>query len=136
MELAAERTKTFWNRKLVRVSTPTLETGNIWQAWLRADAQYKYFVPCPFCGAYQELEIKQIKWPEGAAPQEALYTAYYECPHCHEHIDDRHKMDMIRHGEWRQINEKKDGYGLLASICPLYIRRGCSSGTSRRNSSP
>lgn len=107
MELAAERTKTFWNRKLVRVSTPTLETGNIWQAWLRADAQYKYFVPCPFCGAYQQLEMKQLRWPEGASPQEALYTAYYECPHCHEHIDDRHKADMIRHGEWRQVNEKK-----------------------------
>lgn len=107
MELASERTKTFWNRKLVRVSTPTLETGNIWQAWQRADAQKKYFVPCPFCGTYQELIMKQVKWPEGAAPQEALYTAYYECPHCRERIDDRHKMDMIRRGEWRRVDENK-----------------------------
>lgn len=107
MELAAERTKTFWNRKLVRVSTPTLETGNIWQAWLMADAQFKYFVPCPYCGAFQELEFRQLKWPQDARPQEALYTSWYECCRCHERIDDRQKMDMIRHGEWRQINEKR-----------------------------
>ena len=107
MELAAERTKTFWNRKLVRVSTPTLEIGNIWQAWLRADAQYKYFVPCPYCGHFQELEMKQVKWPEGATPQEALYAAYYECVHCKEHIDDQHKIEMIRQGEWRRVDDKK-----------------------------
>ena len=106
MELAAERTKTFWNRKLVRVSTPTLETGNIWQAWLRADAQYKYFVPCPFCGEFQELEMKQIKWPEESTPQSVLYTAQYECIHCHEKIDDRHKMEMMRRGVWRRVSEK------------------------------
>ena len=55
MELAAERTKTFYNFKIVRVSTPTLKTGNIWQGWLNADVQYKYFVPCPHCGEPQVL---------------------------------------------------------------------------------
>ena len=35
LELAAERTKTFYNRKIVKVSTPTLKTGNIWQGGRR-----------------------------------------------------------------------------------------------------
>lgn len=108
MELAAERTKTFYNFKIVRVSTPTLKTGNIWQGWLNADVQYKYFVPCPHCGEMQVLDFGQIKWPEGADENEAKAMAYYECKHCHESIDDRHKPAMLRAGEWRG-EKKKSG---------------------------
>ena len=107
MALAVERTKTFWNRKIVKVSTPTLASGNIWQAWKNADAQYKYYVPCPYCGEYQQLEFKQIKWPEGSSPQEALYASSYECVYCHEHIDDSHKIMMIRHGKWCRVDDNK-----------------------------
>ncbi len=66
LELAAERTKTFYNRKIVKVSTPTLKTGNIWQGWETADIQYRYYVPCPHCGEMQTLEFRQIKWMDGA----------------------------------------------------------------------
>ena len=105
LDLAAERTKTFYNYKIVKVSTPTLKTGNIWQGWENADIQYKYFVPCPHCGEMQELEFKQIKWPEGADETEARAAAYYECKHCHEIVDDRYKPQMLKDGEWR--GEKK-----------------------------
>lgn len=105
LELAAERTKTFWNRKIVKVSSPTLESGNIWQSWLRSDEQRRFFVPCPYCGAFQPMEFKQVKWPPDMTIQEIRYAAYYECPHCHERIDDRHKIDMLRHGKWKKINQ-------------------------------
>lgn len=105
LDLAAERTKTFYNFKVVKVSTPTLKTGNIWQGWETADVQYKYLVPCPHCGGMQELEFKQIKWPEDADETEARAAAYYECKFCHEIIDDRHKPQLLREGEWR--GEKK-----------------------------
>ncbi|WP_051650225.1 terminase gpA endonuclease subunit [Selenomonas sp. AB3002] len=106
LELAAERTKTFYNFKIVKVSTPTLKTGNIWQGWLNADVQYKYFVPCPHCGEMQALEFGQVKWPEGADENEAKMAAYYECKHCHEPIDDRQKPAMLRAGEWRGERKK------------------------------
>jgi len=105
--LAEERTKTFWNKKIVKVSSPTLKTGNIWQSWESAGAQYRYFVPCPHCGAYQELVFRQLKWPEGATAEMARYATYYECARCKEHIDDRHKMQMLRQGEWRRVNDSK-----------------------------
>lgn len=108
LELAAERTKTFYNYKIVKVSTPTLKTGNIWQGWLNADVQFKYFVPCPHCGEMQVLEFGQIKWPEGADENEARMAAYYECKYCHEIIDDRQKPAMLRAGEW-QGEKKKSG---------------------------
>ncbi|WP_314627508.1 terminase gpA endonuclease subunit [uncultured Selenomonas sp.] len=101
LELAAERTKTFYNRKIVKVSTPTLKTGNIWQGWETADIQYRYFVPCPHCGEMQTLEFPQIRWATGSDETEARMSAYYECRHCHETIDDRHKPAMLRMGEWR-----------------------------------
>ena len=121
--LAEERTKTFWNKKVVKVSTPTLKSGNIWQSWVNADAQYRYYVSCPFCGQWMPLEFPQIKWPANATAQEARYAAYYECPNCHERIDDAHKIDMIRHGEWRIINNPKGrirsvGYHLSSLYSP------------------
>ena len=107
LELAAERTKTFYNRKIVKVSTPTLKTGNIWQGWLNADIQYRYFVPCPHCGEMQTMEFGQIKWQEGADETEARESAHYECKYCHEIIDDRHKPAMLRAGEWHGERKKK-----------------------------
>ena len=107
LELAAERTKTFYNYKIVKVSTPTLKNGNIWQSWESADVQYKFFVPCPHCGEMQELEFRQIKWPESADESEARMAAYYECRHCHQLIDDRHKPGMLRGGTWKGEAKKK-----------------------------
>ena len=105
MKLAAERTKTFYNKKIVQVSTPTLKNGNIWQAWEKSEAQYKYYVPCPSCGEYQLLKMQNLHWPEGASPTEAGKTAVYRCEFCNEVIDSRQKMDMLRQGEWRAVND-------------------------------
>lgn len=105
LALAEERTKTFWNKKIVKVSTPTLKSGNIWQGWENADVQYKFFVPCPHCGRFQTLEFKQIKFNSEETPGEVRYASHYECEHCKETIDDRHKMQMLRQGKWQAVNE-------------------------------
>ena len=121
LELAAERTKTFYNRKIVKVSTPTLKTGNIWQGWETADIQYRYFVPCPHCGEMQTLEFRQIKWMDGADETEARMAAYYECRHCHETIDDRHKPAMLRMGEWRgEVKAKGRAHKVAYHLNSLY----------------
>ena len=107
LELAAERTKTFFNKKIVKVSTPTLKNGNIWQGWLAADIQYKFFVPCPNCGAFQELKFGQIHWPENADPAQAKAAATYACEYCHDEIDNRQKPQMLCAGEWRGTKQTK-----------------------------
>lgn len=101
LKLADERTKTFYNKKIVKVSTPTLKNGYIWQSWLNSDVQYEYYLPCPHCGTFQRLEFSQIKWPEGCDSSEAKVTAWYECIDCHRIIESRHKSQMLRDGEWR-----------------------------------
>ena len=104
LELAEERTKTFYNKKIVKVSSPTLKTGNIWKGWEQADARYEYYVPCPHCGTYQVLTMKQLKWPEESNAYDARDAAEYHCISCGNIIDDRQKMDMLRHGRWKTIN--------------------------------
>lgn len=105
LELAEERTKTFYNKKIVKVSSPTLKTGNIWKGWEQADARYEYYVPCPHCSTYQVFTMKQLKWPEGSTAYDARDAAEYHCISCDNVIDDRQKMDMLRHGKWRAINK-------------------------------
>ena len=109
IKLAEERTKTFVDKKIVRVSTPTIESGNIWQSYMDANERKQYYVPCPHCGVSQTLKFKQIKWPEEHHGNADMIrdTAYYECEHCKHRIDDKHKMDMLRQGEWRTVNESQ-----------------------------
>ena len=108
LELAEERTKTFYNKKIVKVSSPTLKSGNIWQGWEQAEAQYQYMVPCPVCGEMQTLKMKNLHWPEGATPAEAKAAAEYRCAACGHIIDDRQKMGMLRDGRWECIRKSAD----------------------------
>ncbi len=108
VDLAKLRTTTFWNRKTVITSTPTVEGGPIWQAWLEGD-QRRYFCPCPNCGEKQHLRFDQLKWPskkEGRGWDLKLVEdcAGYECEHCGTIIDQAEKGTMIREGEWCATN--------------------------------
>ena len=108
ISLATERTKTFRNRKIFKTSTPTLMTGHIWIAMEAADQIRHYFVPCPHCGEYIELVWQQVKFPneDGMTYADRAEFAVYECQNCHGIITDRHKPEMLRHGEWRTVEEK------------------------------
>ena len=108
ISLATERTKTFRNRKFFKTPTPTLKTGHIWKAMEAADQIRHYFVPCPHCGEYIELVWQQVKFPneDGMTYADRAEFAVYECQNCHGIITDRHKPEMLRHGEWRTVEEK------------------------------
>ncbi len=109
IDLAEERTKNWPNRKIVKVSTPTLKTGPIYQAHQKADVRYKYHVPCPHCGHEQVFDFKNIRWPKNEDGSydttKIYYAAYYECASCGGHIDDRHKPAMLRAGRWIAENQ-------------------------------
>lgn len=98
MDLAAKRTQTFWNRKLIWVSTPTIRgVSRIEKSYLESD-QRKFYVPCPYCDAFQVLTWAGVKWSEyGFSPGQAIY----ECIHCNGQIKSEHKNQMIRRGYWQ-----------------------------------
>ena len=74
VSLARKRTTTFWNRKILLTSTPTIKGhSRIERAYEESD-QRRYWVPCPKCRAPQVLIWGQVKWPAGDPA-----AAYYEC---------------------------------------------------------
>lgn len=96
ISLARKRSTTFWNRKLLMGSTPTVKgISRIEAAFDTSDQRY-FFVPCPHCGEYQRLQWSQVQWPEGR-PELAAYV----CAQCGSLIDDRDKAIMLAAGEWR-----------------------------------
>lgn len=106
IRLARERTKTFTNqRKIYMTSTPTLQTGHIWQALMGADIEKHYFVPCPHCGEYIELKFSNLRFPdgEGLDNSERADMAVYVCQECGCKITDQDRDRMIRYGEWREV---------------------------------
>jgi len=106
IKLASERQKTFWNKKTVKVSTPTTREGYIFREYDKSD-QRRFHVPCPHCGKKQVLLFGQIKWPKEESSAERIKNnrlAWYECAHCKKRIDDIHKQKMMLAGEW--ISEK------------------------------
>ena len=106
VSLALKRTTTFWNRKIVMASTPTIDgLSRIQTAWNQSDQRH-YWVPCPECNEMQVLEWANVKWEEDK-PE----TAKYVCVHCGSLLEEKHKITMIRNGEWRAEGETKKTAG-------------------------
>lgn len=119
LALAIQRTKTFWNRKVLMMSTPTTDNGNIWRQYLRGD-QRRFYVPCHACGAFQFLKWTQVKFDGSLPMDEAAATARYECESCGASWSDIQKMDACAKGEWRATAKAKE-YGVASfHVSSLY----------------
>lgn len=93
--LGKKRSESFWNRKIVLGSTPTIKvTSRIWRSWEQSD-QRRYHVPCPHCGHRQPLRWSNIRWSNGD-PE----TAHYVCEANGCIIEESDKPGMIDRGEW------------------------------------
>jgi len=95
VNLARARQKTFYNKKTILVSTPTIKgVSRIETAYLESD-QRRLLVPCPDCGAERHLEWKNVHWPSGR-PEEACYA----CPECGSTWDDATRWRQTRKARW------------------------------------
>jgi len=94
--LAARRTQTFSNAKIVLTSTPTIKDASRIEAAFEASDQRKYFVQCHDCKDWQVLTWANVHWPE-KQPERAAYV----CPGCGSVWADAHRLRALRAGEWR-----------------------------------
>lgn len=93
--LVKARTKTFWNRKLVLTSTPTIKgVSRIEQAYEESD-QRVYEVPCPHCATPQRMLWANVKWPPGHTE-----SAAYHCAECGAAWSDAQRVAAVRKGRW------------------------------------
>jgi phage terminase large subunit GpA-like protein len=96
IQLGIRRTDTYWDRKIIAGSTPTVAgRSRIEQLFLAGD-QRRYYVPCPECGAMQVLTFPHFTWPKGKPELAAVV-----CIECGSEVEHKHKRDMVHAGEWR-----------------------------------
>ena len=119
--LIEERTKTFVRRKLLLVSTPTIDGASRIDAEFEASDQREYHVPCPHCGEFQVLRWQHDDGRLGLACLEETGQVAYVCSACGSLIDERHKTQMLERGRWvpRFPGRPVHGYSLSGLYSPL-----------------
>lgn len=98
--LATKRTTTFWNRKIIMASTPTIDGLSRIQTAFESSDKRKFWVPCVHCNEFITLEWANVHWEENE-PE----TAHYVCQACGSIMEEKHKIQMLRDGEWRAEEE-------------------------------
>ena len=110
-KLIEKRATTFrGRRKIFKLSTPTSETGVIWQALQTSQARFEHLVRCPKCKKRQLMTFENIRWPaEERNPVEikARHLARYQCEHCDAQWDDDERDVAVRNGNWYLVEEKE-----------------------------
>lgn len=100
VRLALRRSDTFWNRKSVLVSTPTLAgLSRIEAAWLASDMR-RYYVPCAKCEHMQVLRWDRLQWnkdDDGHLLRESVVYRCEACDHAHSEVD---KVALLARGRW------------------------------------
>jgi len=90
VDLARARARTFSNKKIYLLSTPTTEGDSVIEAeFLKGDCQY-YHVPCLHCDKLFVITFECFTWAEGR-PE----TTRLACPNCGGLHEERHKTKMF-----------------------------------------
>ena len=117
IKLGIKRTETFWNRKVILGSTPTVKgESRIEKSYANSD-QRKYYVPCPHCGEYQVLEWGApdtpygMKWDKDEDGKGIPESVFYVCKATGCMILEDDKEDMVNRGEWRATKPFKGHAG-------------------------
>lgn len=113
--LASKRALTFWNRKIVLVSTPTEKGASRIEAAYEESDKRKFYVPCPHCGEHHVLQWKNVQWKDGDP-----HTAAYYCDECGAAWTDAQRHKAVSLGEWRASGEFKGvaGFHISALYSP------------------
>lgn len=95
VNLAKKRSATFWNRKLILTSTPTIKgISRIESAFEESDKRH-FHVPCPHCGVMDSLKWSQIHFEDHDAS-----TTFWACSECGGTASDGDKLRMLKAGKW------------------------------------
>lgn len=93
ISLAEKRTITFWNRKKIFVSTPTIKGASRIESEYELGTMEKWCVQCPGCGRYHFIVLRdiQFKYDKHIKKEKTIYTVYdvrWRCPSCLNEYDE------------------------------------------------
>lgn len=100
LNLAIERTKTFWNKKIVLTSTPTVKGQSRIEQEYENSTREEFYIPCPKCGSLERLEWKNIVFED----------VTHKCNACLERSTEHEWKKNMIYGEWIAGNEEIDPY--------------------------
>lgn len=121
LSLAESRTDAFGDRKIYKLSTPTLKgISKIEREFEDSDQRY-YYIPCPRCKHMQFLKWENINFDYDNKTYKFKGKVAYRCEQCSSLIDEYHKTSMFERGEWRAHNPGHEhrGYHLSSLYSPL-----------------
>lgn len=95
ISLAKRRAATFWNRKIILVSTPTNRGASRIESSYEESDQRKFMVPCHDCGHEQEMVWGNVRWSD-----DNPHTAVYVCPECGSAWGDGERRRAVSKGRW------------------------------------
>ena len=95
-ELAVARTRTFYNKKMVEVSTPTVKGASAIENSYNLGTMERWKTQCPHCGEYVEITFDNIRFEYDTAENGDkkifhISEIFYVCPECGG-ISDEHTM--------------------------------------------
>ena len=100
VQLGIKRTESFWNRRIILGSTPTLKyQSRVEKSFADFDQRY-YRVPCPSCGHYQILRWENLRWDKASDGTHSPETAHFVCERNGCVITEDKKPAMIANGRW------------------------------------
>lgn len=118
MQLAIKRTTTFWNRKIIAVSTPTIKGASKIDAEYEGSTQEELYIQCPHCGEYQPYVWEQLKF-EHESGTLSFSDVRYACKFCgvleREVVWKRQKIKWVA---GKPENEGKRGFHLNELASP------------------
>jgi phage terminase large subunit GpA-like protein len=83
VDLAEKRTTTFWNKKIIKVSTPTIKNYSRIEIEYNQSSKEKWNVECPCCGKYQPYEWPRLRFSDVSM----------QCKYC---------LEYFTETEWKQ----------------------------------
>ena len=116
VNLARKRTATFWNRKVILVSTPTDKgTSRIERAYEDSDKR-RFNLPCPHCD-----ELHHLQWSNVVFNKDDLEAGVHMvCPSCGGMYTEADKPKMLKLGEWiaQSPEHKRAGFHINELYSP------------------
>ena len=122
IELAQRRTATFYDRKIVISSTPTISgASTIEKEFINSD-QRLFFVKCPFCQHEQKLIFERIIYELDEHKELINESVKYQCSECGSLLSEQDKNEAVKNGRWIAQNPKSKiaGFFLNAIYSPFY----------------
>lgn len=100
--------------KFFKISTPTVEHGEITRALREAEVVFYQWVRCPLCGRDTRMRFSSIRFFEcrDAKEMRRKRLARYECPHCGGYWDDYLRDKALAAKHWRAQESEDEPLGL------------------------